>query len=280
MGGRYKPMTAAQVAKAKRQRRGEIRIPYTPYFEGTQIRSKGRLVRVQSIKTGRVVNLPSELEGSNLLLADFDPAVTEHYENVALDLTKSYTIARRLRRRHIRSRAKGRPLVPMTTDLVVRFGADDPQARSETAVNVKYRSDFTGRRAKRNAGQLLIESTYHAVEGRSHCLSTDEYAPMVVIANLTWLREALLPGAAAVSPRKQKAFEIAFKDTDPEATIRDRIDSAAATCRLTDAGAIDAFRRAVWFQRIKADLNTWLRLGRVLCLPTSPNQGVNFPWDR
>ncbi|MBA4284395.1 MAG: hypothetical protein C0434_02540 [Xanthomonadaceae bacterium] len=249
---------------------------YKPWFEATSIRSRGRLVRTVSTTTGCPMNLVSELEGSIQLLGDFDLTVSEQYEQVVLRPELTYPIARRLKVRHIRA-WKGRHLLPMTTDLVFCF-ADNPRG-NQIAVSVKYQSDLTGRRGRRTNGQLAVEEQYHRMEGRRYVVATEAHTPPLLMSNLRWLRESLRNGSSCVSDQRQADFEVAFqKRTRVDQTIGARIGSAAGRAHIGFDAGIDAFRRGVWFRRIPADLNHWLRLNCEIVAPRGPNQGVTFPW--
>lgn len=207
-------------------------VSYLPWITIHDFPSKGKVVRMRGMKTGRIHHLMSQLEKTFFIMLDNDPDVEDIKEQFPLPLSQTQLIAASLHIKH--PVVNGFPYV-MTTDFF--YKKDD----AWHAVQIKPSKDLDDKRIRE---KFLIEKTYYDKIGIDWKVLTENDLSKVTADNYFWLSsgetvEKLIP---STSMRKllSAAFLELYQDLSvPFHTIIGEID---CQCGLMPGTALQLFK--------------------------------------
>lgn len=217
---------------------------YRPWITIHDFPSKGKVVRMRGMKTGRIHHLMSQLEKTFFILLDNDPDVEDIKEQFPLPLSQTQLIAAGLHINH--PTVNGFPYV-MTTDFFYRKGG------VWHAVQIKPSKDLDDKRIQE---KFLIEKTYYDKIQVDWQVLTEKDLPRATADNYFWLSsgepvENLIP-SKGMRKLLSAAFLELYQDLSiPFHTIIGEIDSQ---CRLTPGTAMQLFKSLVLDGSIRLDL--------------------------
>lgn len=265
MGGRHQKNTAERVIRMQQQGRGNIDAKeYTPGIRTYEISSKGKSARIFSYTANRVCHCLSQLEKLFLIILDFDPAVTEIYEQVCLKLEDTLTIAAALNFKHPYADTS---VTIMTTDFVyVRDGR-------QYAVAIKHTDDL---KSERTQEKLAIEKAYWEKKHVSWRIVTEKDISRTHAENLVWLHsgepiEQLVPDNEMRQNLLDAILDLYEDYTIPFSEIITEIESYAG---LQTGTVIQLFKHLVCTGRIHLDLCKPIHITepRTLSMLSAPQQ--------
>lgn len=205
---------------------------YLPWITIYDFPSKGKVVRIQGMKTGRIHHLMSQLEKIFFILLDNDPDVEDIKEQFPLPLYHTQLIAAGLNIKH--PIVNGFPYV-MTTDFFYKKNG------SWHAVQIKPSKDLGDKRIQE---KFLIEKTYYDKIRVDWKVLTEKDLSRETADNYSWLSsgeaiDKLVP-STGMRKRLKDAFLELYRDLSvPFHTIIGEIDSQ---CGLVPGTALQLFK--------------------------------------
>lgn len=235
---------------------------YTPYIEATEISSTGTMTREFSFRFNRVIHLLSKIERDTLLRLEFDPQVTNVYEQYALDLETTAQIAHRLKVKHPKLIQKGTQHdAVMTTDFLVQLTVDGKNYFvavdcKPTGFNVS--TPKTARSVTRVIEKLTIAIEFWNAHGVEHITITSDQLDSEITKNLSWAlsinREATVFEMAALASQELKILIDQANPTHKLNAVCLELDNLSGTPGL---GA-EALKYLLLTHNIRADLRQGL----------------------
>lgn len=247
MGYRRKKNTEHGIRQKKLQGRGRISSSrqYKPGIYTYEIASKGKVARVKGCTMNRVHHCLSQHEKYFLLLLDFDPAVSEIYEQVLLEMEDTFLIAAEQKLEH--PHADQCP-AQMSTDFVYR------KNNLWHAVAIKTTEDL---KKSRTQEKLTIEKLYWKKKGIPWRIVTENDIPRMMIINYQWLHsgeplEKLIPDQSFLKNLEDTFLELYQDYSIPFSEITESLESY---CRLQPGTMIQVFKHLVLSRKIPLDLS-------------------------
>lgn len=159
---------------------------YKPWFRVSDVPSRGRSTKYESLTVGRIHHTLSDWETGVLCLADFHNAVVDIREQFPLlPLTTVTLLAENLGIRYPTIRGTDTPII-MTTDFLLTIEAEE--GVSYLAIAVKEVSELKKNRIRE---KLEIERVFWQSIGVDWRLATDLEICKTVSDNLVWINSVL-----------------------------------------------------------------------------------------
>lgn len=205
---------------------------YLPWITIYDFPSKGKVVRIRGMKTGRIHHLMSQLEKTFFTILDNDPEVEDIKEQFPLPLYHTQLIAAGLNIKH--PIVNGFPYV-MTTDFFYKKNG------SWHAVQIKPSKDLDD---KRILEKFLIEKTYYDKIRVDWKVLTEKDLSRETADNYSWLTsgetmEKLVPSKSMRKLLKDAFLELYRDLSIPFHMIIGEIDSQ---CGLLPGTALQLFK--------------------------------------
>lgn len=235
---------------------------HVPYIKATEISSTGTMTREFSFRFNRVIHVLSKIERDTLLRLEFDPQVTNVYEQYALDLETTARIAHRLKVKHPKLIQKGAQQdAVMTTDFLVQLTVEGKNyfvAVDCKPAGYNLATPKTVRSVTRVIEKLTIAREFWNAHGVEHIIITADQLDSEITKNLSW--------AISIN-RDPTIFEMAASATQELKTLIDQANPShklSAVCLELDnlsgtpgLGA-EALKHLLLTHNIKADLREGL----------------------
>lgn len=179
--------TEAAIARLEAEGRGRGQGPnYEPWLRVGEVSSAGRSRRIWSPKMHRTVHLLSDVEYGLFIALEYQEGVVDIREQYPLDRAVTQDIARELGLRHPAYPRTHIPVV-MTVDFLVSW---DPSTGRELEAYDAKRDEKAA--DERSIAKLEIQREYFARLGVPHHLVFHCSLPQTKLANIDWVRDALL----------------------------------------------------------------------------------------
>lgn len=193
--------TERKIAEMESKGNGKGRLAtYQPWLTVEATNSLGRARRVWSPKTGRVHHLLSDVEYALFLALEWQQDVVDIREQYPLDRAMSQEVARSIGARHPFYPGTQVPTV-MTADFLVTKQVGTEEVLE--AFNAKRTEEAAD---EASLSKLEIQREYFAQLGIAHHLVFHTNIPAAVVANIDWIRNAV------VKPNEQEPRPGYFAD--------------------------------------------------------------------